>query len=76
MRAKLLIIKRSYKNSTIDQYLRVWGTDSINTSLNGKRTIASLSDDELIALTRKQIQKESGSLSNYIFNNVIICNHT
>lgn len=74
MRAKLLIIKRSYKNSTIDQYLRVWGTDSINTSLDGKRTIASLSDDELLLLTRKQIQKESGSLSKYIFNNVINCN--
>lgn len=76
MRAKLLIIKRSYKNSTIDQYLRVWGTDSIESILDGKRTIASLSDDELIALTRKQIQKESGSLSNYIFTNVVICNHT
>ena len=76
MRAKLLIIKRSYKNSTIDQYLRVWGTDSIESSLDGKRTIASLSDDELLLLTRKQIQKESGSLSNYIFTNVVICNHT
>lgn len=73
MKAKLLIIKRSYKTSTIDQYLRVWGTDGINTNLDTSRTIASLSDDELLLLTRKQIQKESGSLSNYIFNNVVIC---
>lgn len=73
MKAKLLIIKRSYKSSTIAQYLRVWGTDGINTHLDTSRTIASLSDDELLLLTRKQIQKESGTLSNYIFNNVIIC---
>jgi len=73
MKAKLLIIKRSYKNYSIESYLRVWWTDSINTSLDIKRTITSLSDEELILLTRKQIQKESGSLSNYIFNNVIVC---
>ena len=73
MRAKLLIIKRSYKNSSIESYLRVWGTDSINSGLDTSRTIASLSDDELLTLTRKQIQKESGSLSDYIFKNVVIC---
>lgn len=73
MKAKLLIIKRSYKTSTIAQYLRVWGTDSINTSLDTNRLISSLSDEELILLTMKQIQKESGSLSDYIFKNVITC---
>jgi len=74
MRAKLLIIKRSYKNHSIASYLRVWGTDGINTHIDTKRAIASLSDDELLTLIRSQIRKESGALSDYIFDHVIRCN--
>ena len=73
MRAKLLIVKRSYKGSSIASYLRVWGTDAINTHLDTSRLIASLSDDDLLSLMKGQIRKESGSLSEYIFDNVIIC---
>ena len=73
MKAKLLIIKRSYKNHSIASYLRVWGTDGINTHIDTKRAIASLSDDELLTLIRSQIRKESGALSDYIFEHVIRC---
>lgn len=45
MRAKLLIIKRSYKNSTVSQYLRILGTDSIKTNIDTSRTIDDLSDN-------------------------------
>lgn len=59
MKAKLLIVKRSYKNSSIASFLRVWGTDAINTHLGQERLIASLSDSELLSLMKLQIQKES-----------------
>lgn len=73
MKAKLLIVKRSYKKSSIASYLRVWWTDAINTHLDTSRTIESLSDDELISLMKDQIRKESWALAEYIFENVIVC---
>ena len=74
MRAKLLIIKRSYKESTISQFLARWGTDSIPTTLDKNRKIGSLSDSELLSFLRLQIQKESGkAFADYVYNNVIIC---
>jgi len=74
MRAKLLIIKRSYKDSTISQFLARWGTDSIPTTLDKNRKIGSLSDSELLSFLRLQIQKESGkAFADYVYNNVIIC---
>lgn len=73
MKAKILIIKRSYKNTSIASYLKVWGTDSIKTSLDTSRLISSLSDSELLELTKNQIKKESWTLSDYIFENVIKC---
>lgn len=75
MRAKLLIIRRSYKNHTISSYLRIWGTDEIHTEIPKSRTIGSLSDSELISLIKPQIRKESGKdFTDFIFNNVLICN--
>ena len=74
MRAKLLIIKRSYKDSTISQFLARWGTDSIPTTLDKNRKIGSLTDSELLSFLRLQIQKESGkAFADYVYNNVIIC---
>ena len=74
MRAKLLIIKRSYKDSTISQFLARWGTDSIPTTLDKNRKIGSLSDSELLSFLRLQIQKESWkAFADYVYNNVIIC---
>jgi len=74
MRAKLLIIKRSYKDSTISQFLARWWTDSIPTTLDKNRKIGSLSDSELLSFLRLQIQKESGkAFADYVYNNVIIC---
>lgn len=75
MKAKLLIIKRSYKNHTISSYLRIWWTDEIHTEIPKSRTIGSLSDSELISLIKPQIRKESGKdFTDFIFNNVLICN--
>ena len=75
MRAKLLIIKRSYKNHTIASYLRIWWTDEIPTEISKSRTIGSLSDSELISLIKPQIRKESGKdFTDFIFANVLICN--
>lgn len=75
LRAKLLIIKRSYQNATIASYLKIWWTDSISIPFDKKRLIASLSDDELLILTKRQIQKESWkAMSDYIFKNIITCN--
>lgn len=75
MRAKLLIIKRSYKNHTISSYLRIWWTDEIPTEIPKSRTIGSLSDSELISLIKPQIHKESGKdFTDFIFKNVLICN--
>jgi len=74
MRAKLLIIKRSYKDSTISQFLARWGTDNIPTTLDKNRKIGSLSDSELLSFLRLQIQKESWkAFADYVYNNVIIC---
>ena len=74
MRAKLLIIKRSYKDSTISQFLARWGTDSIPTTLDKSRKIGSLTDSELLSFLRLQIQKESWkAFADYVYNNVIIC---
>jgi len=74
MRAKLLIIKRSYKDSTISQFLSRWWTDSIPTTLDKNRKIGSLSDSELLSFLRLQIQKESWkAFADYVYNNVIIC---
>ena len=74
MRAKLLIIKRSYKDSTISQFLVRWWTDSIPTTLDKNRKIGSLSDSELLSFLRLQIQKESWkAFADYVYNNVIIC---
>lgn len=74
MRAKLLIIKRSYKDSTISQFLARWWTDSIPTTLDKNRKIGSLTDSELLSFLRLQIQKESGkAFADYVYNNVIIC---
>ena len=74
MRAKLLIIKRSYKNHTISSYLKTWWTDQIVTTLQLDRTIWSLSDDELIWLIKIQIIKESSkAMSDYIFTYVVNC---
>ena len=74
MRAKLLIIKRSYKDSTISQFLARWWTDSIPTTLDKNRKIGSLSDSELLSFLRLQIQKESWkAFADYVYNNVIIC---
>ena len=73
MRAKLLIIRRSYQNSTIATYLARWGTDTVVTSLDTSRTIDSLSESELLSLAKAQIRKESGDLADYIFENVIVC---
>ncbi len=73
MRAKLLIIRRSYQNSTIATYLARWGTDTVVTSLDTSRTIDSLSESELLSLAKAQIRKESGDLADYIFENVIEC---
>ena len=75
MRAKLLIIKRSYKDSTISQFLARWWTDSIPTTLDKNRKIGSLTDSELLSFLRLQIQKESWkAFADYVYNNVIICN--
>lgn len=75
MKAKLLIIKRSYKNHTIASYLRIWWTDEIPTEISKSRTIGSLSDSELISLIKPQIRKESGKdFTDFIFANVLICN--
>ena len=75
MRAKLLIIKRSYKNHTISSYLRIWWTDEIPTEIPKSRTIGSLSDSELISLIKPQIRKESGKdFTDFIFEKVLICN--
>lgn len=74
MRAKLLIIKRSYKDSTISQFLARWWTDSIPTTLDKNRKIGSLTDSELLSFLRLQIQKESWkAFADYVYNNVIIC---
>ena len=74
MKAKLLIIKRSYKNHTISSYLRIWWTDEIHTEIPKSRTIGSLSDSELISLIKPQIRKESGKdFTDFIFENVLIC---
>ena len=74
MKAKLLIIKRSYKNHTIASYLRIWWTDEIQTTLPRTRTIGSLSDSELISLIKPQIRKESGKdFTDFIFEKVLIC---
>ena len=73
MKAKILIIKRSYKNSTVKSYLKIWGTDSIDSDIDRNRIIWDLSDTELLSIIKSQIKKESGSLSDYIFNKIIIC---
>ena len=74
MKAKLLIIKRSYKNHTISSYLRIWWTDEIHTEIPKSRTIGSLSDSELISLIKPQIRKESGEdFTDFIFEKVLIC---
>ena len=74
MRAKLLIIKRSYKEATISQFLAKWWTDSIPTTLDKNRKIGSLTDSELLSFLRLQIQKESWkAFADYVYNNVIIC---
>jgi hypothetical protein len=74
MKAKLLIIKRSYKDATVSRYLSVWGTDNIPTTLDKKRKIWSLSDSELLSFLRLQIQKESGkAFADYVYKNVITC---
>lgn len=76
LKAKLLIIRRSYKNHSIGSFLRVWGTDSISSTIDTSRTIASLSDIELLSLTFAQITKESGkTMADYIRENVLICNY-
>ncbi len=74
MRAKLLIIKRSYKEATISHFLAKWWTDSIPTTLDKNRKIGSLTDSELLSFLRLQIQKESWkAFADYVYNNVIIC---
>lgn len=73
MKAKILIIKRSYKSSTVKSYLKIWGTDSIDSDIDRNRIIWDLSDTELLSIIKSQIKKESGSLSDYIFKNIIIC---
>jgi len=74
MKAKLLIIKRSYKEATISTYLAKWGTDNIPTTLDKNRKIWSLSDSELLSFLRLQIQKESGkAFADYVYKNVITC---
>lgn len=73
MKAKILIIKRSYKSSTVKSYLKIWGTDFVYWDIDSKKIIWDLSDDELLNIIKAQIKKESGSLSDYIFNNIIIC---
>lgn len=74
MKAKLLIIRRSYKNSTISSYLTKWWTDDIVTEIRKSRTIGSLSDSELISLIKPQIRKESGKdFTDFIFEKVLIC---
>ena len=74
MKAKLLIIKRSYKDATVSRYLSVWGTDSIPTTLDKNRKIGSLTDNELLSFLRLQIQKESGkAFADYVYTNVITC---
>ncbi len=75
MKAKLLIIRRSYKNATISAYLTKWWTDEISTEISKSRTIGSLSDSELISLIKPQIRKESGKdFTDFIFEKVLICN--
>lgn len=75
MKAKLLIIRRSYKNATISAYLTKWWTDEISTEISKSRTIGSLSDSELISLIKPQVRKESGKdFTDFIFENVLICN--
>ena len=74
MRAKLLIIKRSYKEATISQFLAKWWTDSIPTGLDKNRKIWSLTDSELLSFLRLQIQKESWkAFADYVYENVITC---
>lgn len=74
MKAKMLIIKRSYLNSSISSFLRVWWTDSIPTYLDQSRKVSSLSDSEFLDLILLQIKKESGkAMYDYIINNVITC---
>ena len=74
MKAKLLIIKRSYKEVTISNYLKIWGTDNIPTTLDQSRKIWSLTDSELLSFLKLQIQKESGkAFADYVYTNVITC---
>ena len=74
MKAKILIIKRSYKEYTIQKYLRIWGTDTIDSQMDLSRLIWSLDDNELISLIKSQIQKESGKdMSKYVFDKIITC---
>lgn len=74
MKAKILIIKRSYKEYTIQKYLRIWGTDTIDSQMDLSRLIWSLDDNELISLIKSQIQKESGQdMSKYVFDKIITC---
>lgn len=74
MKAKLLIIKRSYKDATISNFLKIWGTDYIPTTLDQSRKIWSLTDSELLSFLKLQIQKESGkAFADYVYSNVIIC---
>ncbi len=74
MKAKMLVIRRSYKNATIRRYLSRWGTDYIPTKINKSRTIGSLNDSELIELMMEQIKKESGvAMRDYVRENVIVC---
>lgn len=74
MKAKLLIIRRSYRNHTISSYLTKWWTDEIPTTLSRTRTIWSLSDSELIQLIKPQIRKESWKdFADFIFKNVLLC---
>lgn len=76
LRAKILVLKRSYLNRTIKDALRIWGTDDLPSqpSFDMNRTIGSLNESELIELVYLQIIKESGRpMAEYIFNNVITC---
>lgn len=74
LKAKILIIRRSYTNATISQYLTKWWTDWIPANVPMDRKVWSLTDSELIELALRQIRKESWkAMSDYIRNNVLDC---
>lgn len=76
LRAKILIIKRSYLHLPIRDALRKWWTDDLpfSPSFSLDRTVGSLSDNELIELIYAQVIKESGRpMVEYLFTHVIEC---